>query len=107
MLCFFYLEVGHVHSATFVIDGSTINHGRGGVNAQWLCSAGGLSLWMPGPQPQCLNMAVPALSLSRCPPEAGLLACPLCFFLHRWNFCSTPITKVGKVVALQLFLTLQ
>lgn len=34
MLCSFYLEVGHVHSATFVISGSAINHVRGGVNAQ-------------------------------------------------------------------------
>lgn len=58
MLCSFYLEVGHVHSATFVISGSTINHVRGGVNAQWLCSAGGLSLWMPGPQPRCTYAAI-------------------------------------------------
>lgn len=34
--------------STFVIGGSTINHVGGGVSAQWLCSAGGLSLWVPG-----------------------------------------------------------
>lgn len=62
MLHFCCLEVGHVHSAPFVSD-NTINHGRGSVNAQWLCSAGGLSLWMPGLQPLCSTPVLPTFLL--------------------------------------------
>lgn len=59
LLCFCCFEVGHVGSAAFVISDSLINHGRGGVNAQWLCSAGGLSRWMPGFQPLCSTSVLP------------------------------------------------
>lgn len=61
MLLFRCLEVGHVHTATFVISDRPINHGRGSVNAQWLYSAGGLSLWMPGLQPPCSPYFPPTL----------------------------------------------
>lgn len=46
-------------------SGSSINHGRGCVNAQWLCSAGGLSLWMPGLQPWC-SYRVPFPLIPQC-----------------------------------------
>lgn len=114
MLCIFYLEVGHVRSATFVISVSTINHVRGGVNAQWLSSAGGLSLWMPGPQPQCPNTVIPPLSFFCYPPEMVLLARPLlvptpvlCFFTLGTFVQSQSHQSNGKVEAPQLFLTLE
>lgn len=77
-----HLEVGHVHSATFVINDSPINHERASVNAQWLCSAGGLSLWMPGLQPQCPT-PFSLLPCSSCPSarwhcKMTLPICPLC-----------------------------
>lgn len=53
------LEVGHVHSA-FVKSDSSINHVRGSVDAQWLRSAGGISLWMPEHQPRW-STRVPSL----------------------------------------------
>lgn len=104
MLHFCYLEVGHVHSAAFVINDSSINHGRGSVNAQWLCSAGGLSLWMPGLQPLCSTRVLPTflflLSLSAlprwngspCMPSVHIRLSPLSFsssnslFPCPWNF---------------------
>lgn len=83
MLCFFHLEVGHIHSAAFVTSDSPINHVRGSVNAQWLCSAGGLSLWMPGLQPRCSTPVLPPLSFSPYPSvlwhaEMTPFSCPLC-----------------------------
>lgn len=91
MLRFCYLEVGHVHSAAFVISDSPINHGRGSVNAQWLCSAGGLSLWMPGLQPRCSTSVLctfPLLLFLSAPTlqELTFLACPLCIHLSPLSF---------------------
>lgn len=67
MLCFFHLEIGHIHSAAFVTSDSPINHVRGSVNARCLCSAGGSSLWMPGLQPRCSTPVLPPLSFSSYP----------------------------------------
>lgn len=58
------LEVGHVHSA-FVKSDSSINHVRGSVDAQWLRSAGGISLWMPEHQPRW-STRVPSLLVPQC-----------------------------------------
>lgn len=83
MLCFFPLEVGHVHSVAFVTGDRPINHVRARVDARWLCSAGGASLWVPGLQPRCSG---PVLTLRYCSSgpsalrlsETPLSACPLC-----------------------------
>lgn len=53
MLHFCCLEVGHLQSLAFVLCDNPINHGMSSVNAQWLCSAGGLSHWIPGLLPLC------------------------------------------------------
>lgn len=85
-----HLEVGHLHSAAFVISDSPINHAGAGVNAQWLCSAGGLSLWMPGLQPQC-STVFSQLSFSSCPSvlwrgEITFLLWPLCVQISPLSF---------------------
>lgn len=95
-LHFCCLEVGHLQSLAFVLCDNPINHGMSSVNAQWLCSAGGLSHWMPGLLPLCSAskpfffspfLFIPWYS------EMAFLACPLCTsdthlfdFLCPWKF---------------------
>lgn len=61
----------------YICSGSPINHVRGSGNTQWRHSAGGLSLWMPGLQPQC------TLTSSSFSNFILLFSCPwnLSFFL--------------------------
>lgn len=101
-----HVEVGHVHSAAFVISDRAINHERAGVNAQWLCSAGGLSLWMPGLQPHCSTSVLLPLPLLWSPGAPALSNDSPCipsmhptsltsFFLSSFTSLFSPLTALG------------
>lgn len=105
MLCFFRLEVGHVHSVAFVTGDRPINHVRARVDARWLCSAGGASLWVPGLQPRCSGPVPTPCSCSSAPSAPSdslkrLFLLVLC--AHLTHLLPLPTSQVPNSPPLEL-----